>query len=482
MTMFKFIWQKKQIESEQSKSAISAFVYMAFLTISFFTIFICLIANTHESKKWLFVIPLGYFIISFIFNANFKSLDLNVPKFILQALYFIRLALLPMVYALSDLEFVFQGAISVEPNFTKACFLMVYEYLAVQLALWILPQIKKKKASDKPEKRYSINFCGKIILVISLFVIIVAVFFPELGTNFKTILQLGEEDFTIGETVDFELGTVGRIVHTLFNLSVQIIRILLPAFLMYLVYKKKPNESYVKILMLSACVLQFFFLTSTFAEAIVSSIVLVLFYMNLYPKRVKKTLILLMTGAVGILCLFFVVRFLAKSENSMYLSDDLLVYIVRIINAYFSGVDNVSAALNVPEGLKWETLRAELLGAIPFNSTLFGNVGNKFQHYFNSTNLSYGQIPPTIGIGYYYFGVVFAPALSVLSVVASQLFFNAAQRNKGTMNFVSMIFCSIVFALGTVMYSYAISLQWFLSWGLFLIIITKLTTNYKKEL
>ena len=480
--MLKFTRQRKQINNVTKLSTLSAFVYMAFLAISFFAILVCLVANTYESKKWLFIIPLGYFVINLVFVGNFKGLDLNVPKFIVQALYFIRLALLPMLYPISGLDKLFEGSISIDGNFTAACLIMVYEYFAVQFVLWIFPYFKKDKLRVSAEKRYNINFCGKIILGISFFVFIIAVFFPELGANFKTILQLAEEDFTIGETVDFELGTIGRIVHTLFVFLVQIIRVLLPAFLMYYVYKRKPEGSYVKFLMLLFCVLQFFFLTSTFAEAIVSSIVLVLFYMNLYPNRVKKSLVLLMAGSVGVICLFFVVRFFARPSDSLYGTESPIAYMATIINAYFTGVDNVSAALNVPNGLKWETIRAELLGAVPFNSTLFGNVGNKFQHYFNSTNLSYGQIPPTIGMGCYYFGIVFAPVLSILSVIASQVFFKAAERNKGTMNFVSMIFCSIVFALGTVMYSYAISLQWFLSWGIFLIIITKLTTNSKKEL
>ena len=150
-------------------------------------------------------------------------------------------------------------------------------------------------------------------------------------------------------------------------------------------------------------------------------------------------------------------------------------YATQIINAYFTGVDNVAAMFNVPSGYESESFCAGVLGAIPFNSTLFGNHGNKLQHYFNVFNNAYGQIPPTIGAGYYYFGTIISPIISGLFVLMSMKYYKAANKEDASLKYVAHIFCSIVFALGTVMYSPSITLAWYFSWGIPLLIITYFT-------
>ena len=154
-----------------------------------------------------------------------------------------------------------------------------------------------------------------------------------------------------------------------------------------------------------------------------------------------------------------------------------MVYIAQIINAYFSGIDNVAAVFNVPSGYTAEALRADLVGAIPFNTTLFGNSGHKFQYFFNLYNRSYGQIPPSISTGYYYFGPILAPLFSGIFVYWSMKYSALANNTKASLKYIAYAFCSIVFALGACMYSPAITLQWFFSWGLIMIVITHFTRD-----
>ena len=44
-----------------------------------------------------------------------------------------------------------------------------------------------------------------------------------------------------------------------------------------------------------------------------------------------------------------------------------------------------------------------------------------------------------------------------------------------SIKYISEIFCSITFALGTVMYSPSITLAWFFSWGIPMLILTSFT-------
>lgn len=41
---------------------------------------------------------------------------------------------------------------------------------------------------------------------------------------------------------------------------------------------------------------------------------------------------------------------------------------------------------------------------------------------------AYGQIPPTIGAGYYYFGFILAPIISILFVKLSLVYYDKAQK------------------------------------------------------
>lgn len=151
------------------------------------------------------------------------------------------------------------------------------------------------------------------------------------------------------------------------------------------------------------------------------------------------------------------------------------MYAAQIINAYFTGIDNVAATFNIPSGYARETFRAGLLGAIPFNSTLFGNRGKKFQYYYNLYNNAYGQIPPTIGTGYYYFGAFLSPVISGLFVILSMRYYKKSEHMEASLRYVAVVFCSIVFALGTVMYSPSITLSWYFSWGIPMLLLTLFT-------
>ena len=152
-------------------------------------------------------------------------------------------------------------------------------------------------------------------------------------------------------------------------------------------------------------------------------------------------------------------------------------YMGRMINAYFTGVDNVSATFNVRSIHKWEAIKADLIRAIPFNSTIFNNIGNKFLYYFNEYNKSYGQIPPTIGVGYYYFGSVLAPIFSILFTKISLIYFDKSNRIKESFKYVATIFCSVIFALGIVMYYPSLTLTWYLGWGVSMLLISQFNNN-----
>ena len=141
------------------------------------------------------------------------------------------------------------------------------------------------------------------------------------------------------------------------------------------------------------------------------------------------------------------------------------------MNAYFTGADNVAASLRVPRENVFTTFLYELYSGIPFHNTLFGWEGEKFQTIFNDVNRSYGQIPPTIGSGYYFLGEIFAPFFSAMLAFVSIKFSIAANKTKFYFKYMVYTFASIVTALGIAMYDWTIVYSWFTSWILPLIIL-----------
>lgn len=407
----------------------------------------------------------------------------NISKLVIVSLFFVRMVILPFLYLENINMQLFEGRGSVETHFSKACFLMVYEYFVVQLVLYFYEHKRAGKKWSFKRIASNIDISKGLVAVLAIYVLGIAVFFPQYSENFKTIFQLIDADFGVASLgVEYNVGSLGRILKTLFSMSVQLFRILFPALLMKQMYDRNSESKACTWVFVFSCVLQFMFLTSTFAEAIVSCLVLVLFYIKLYPERRNKTFLFLGVSTLGMLILYFVVRYFVNTTVGLYSKDNgAMSYAAQIINAYFAGVDNVAAIFNIPSGHEKESFCAGILGAIPFNSTLFGDRGNKLQYYYNFYNNSYGQIPPTIGTGYYYFGTILSPVITGMFVILSMRYFKKAENMKVSLRYVATIFCSVVFALGTVMYSPSITLSWYFSWGIPMLLLTLFTGKNKES-
>lgn len=447
-------------------------VLLVFEVLALVSFFFCITSVDLASKNMLFLMPISFFIISLLFHENYHSIN-NISVLMIESLLLIRLVVLPFIYAFIPEIQLFEGKANVESYINKSSVLMSYECFCVNLSIFIYYNIKRK--NDKKIKKPIISNIGiKLINYLAIFVLLLTVLFPNFRDDFKSILSLSDPDFTVAsERVVYNIGTVTRILKTLYSLSFQIIRVLFPASVINALYHKNNNSKVISYITFLSCVLQFFFLTSTFAEAIVSCMAILLYYLSLYPERRKKTYKILGVSTIGMVVLYFTVRYFSNPNNNMYRNGDgPLPYIARIINAYFTGVDNVAAIFNIPPGNEIESVKAGLIGSIPFNSSIFGSRGNKLQYYYNNANRSYGQIPPTLGTGYYYFGSLLAPIITVAFVLLSVYFDERSQKEKGSLKYITHLFSCIVFALGTVMYSPSITLSWFMGWALPMMFLT----------
>lgn len=457
------------------------YIFIIFQVISVLTVLVCIIKNDVQEKSFLAFLPLGFFTCSLIFYKNYFYIMENIPLLFIQGLYFVRLTILPLLYSFNTDMQLFEGSVSITNSFNHACLLMLYEFFAVQFVIYLYMHVVRHRKNRITSWYVPINITACIIIILALIILCITFVFPQYAINFKTIFKLSDAGFTLAdESVGYTTGTIGRVIKTLYSMGFQILRVLFPAYIIHKLYKRNPENKWITFFLIVFCILQFMFLTSTFAEAIISCLAIILYYIVLYPKKKKNAFIFLCISTIGMVFLYFVVRYFVNTTTGLYHKDSgPIIYAAQIINAYFTGIDNVAATFNILDGNQGEAFSSDVIGAIPFNSTLFGGHGNKLQYFFNKSNHSYGQIPPTIGAGYYYFGTVLSPIISMLFVYMSLRYYEKSLKCDTSLKYIALIFSSMIFALGTVMYSPAITLSWYLGWGIPLIIIT--TFIYKQN-
>lgn len=452
----------------------SAWLWLCFFLLSLFSFIFSFISC--DAKETMAILPLTYCTLCVVFYKNYVGIINNIPKLMIHALFFVRMAALPLLYSMNAERQLFQGSISVDHYFSQACWLMVYELFVVHITMYCYDHVRRRRIAKRRNVSTSIDISKRLLWGIGLYLLVVFLFARQYTPVFKMILQLGDNDFTVASKHNLSVGSIGRAVRTLYGMFFKIFRILCPAYCIIQAYLRKPDAKLATIVLIVGCVFQLFFISDTFAEVIIVCLVLILLYLKCYPERTRSMMALMAGSTVGMLVIYFIVRYNVRNFVSLYTRDTgFLVYITEIINAYFTGVDNVAAIFRIPSGFQWSAMRAEILGAIPFNTTLFGDIGNKLQYYYNSYTNAYGQIPPTIGVGYYYFGPVFAPIITVAFTWISLRYSDKARYEKITLRYAVDLFSSIVFALGLVMYSPAIVLQWFFCWIVPMLIITRFT-------
>lgn len=452
-------------------------IYIGGQFIALIILLITLCGSSSVEAAILFL-PFAFFAVNLLFFTNYVQQDINLTKLIVFILYFVRLTVLPFLYYASGETRLFEGNINVSSeNIQRAVYLMIYEYFVVQLTIFLHEKVKLKSLKLKlSQNQKGYNFFPTVLLVMTLFTLAVYVFLPEVRGSFKNLFMLNAADFTMSDYLasSEQIGSMRRIVATLFSVVFAMIRILLPAY--FLVRAKKKCKSGVFILVISIIV-QFIFITSTFAQSIVAALTIVLLFGHLYPEKRKFLFLMMGVSTIGIVSLYFLVRYSVGS--SMYSNKtSLLSYIAKIVSAYFTGIENVAGCFNVPKGVEFETAVSDFIGAIPFNTTIFGGWnGDKFQTYFNSANRSYGQISPAIGSGYYHFGWMLSPIYVVIMLKLSMYYCDRARNDSNSWRYAVDTFCSIVFSLGLVMYNEAIAFSWYFGWGLLMLLVLKFTNK-----
>lgn len=435
--------------------------------------------NVPAHYSSLFLLPFCSAVFFFITSLKIGNNNINVAISLIFSITLIRYCLHPLLMAYGHFNTVMK--VNIQENAEPAVFLMIYECFAIYMAL-ILSSPKKNLTSSNV---YSVSFTKKgwltlfFLLSYILFALVVR---PDLKNLFMSIFQIGENEFThAGRINEYSVGTFTRIISTLFSFVFLTIRIILPIYVLGWLIKKKKSNFILILCTFLFVLLEFLFVTATFAESIISSLIVILSVGKSDKNLFKSIMKIAPIFVVGIIVFYFYTRYqvsnMAGGNVSKYDGNTTIEYLATLINAYFTGIDNVAAGFNLERNERIKYFLSSAQVTIPFNTTIFGRADEILPSYYNRVNSEIGQIPSTIGNGYFYFGTFFAPVFSFLFAYYANKFNNLALQTRSYWFYIVYLLIAVLLSLGLGMYNEVIIGQYLFNWVIPTFFVAKLLSK-----
>ena len=430
-------------------------LYLAMLGISF----ISTIATLFDFSKpagysLLFFLPLSYLILLLSTKNVWSEIPQNIGVTILVFLEFVRLVVSPLLLVLANYpENITRNTAD---NTPWAILLMVYETFAVIFVLNRGTSIRVNEYEPIDNRRSVKRMDYIMILVIFLTIGMIALV-PEILSNYRSITGLfsdvnytnSEQTFLVSE---YGTTTAKKFLLATANYILIVVRLLIPAYVIGVVnIKKYPLRRVITPLMI---ITPFLFVAGAIARSLYYALFLIIFYFTLKGidlRKLDKPILL----AIGFVFAFFIVRFSLTSNGQNYWA-----MLSGSFTSYFSGLNIVSGTFNLPRNITTQLYYfvRDILGSFPYSTTIFRYDGLTIANFFNSINGSRGQIPTTIGLGYYYFTPIFAPLYTVFFTHVAKTYGRKALLVNNQYYKLVYTYLSFIAALGIGMYNIEIVL------------------------
>ncbi|MBQ7346634.1 MAG: oligosaccharide repeat unit polymerase [Clostridia bacterium] len=453
---------------------------LVLIVFSAFTVILILFdVNKPFYYDFLFLLPLTFLFLSIFCNQLYRLIPSNLGVSIIIILFFCRMVITPLLFTIADYPATITK--NIESNTTYSIFLICYEAFAI-FSFLLYKVIHKKPLTTSIEHSKKLNYKYFLLLLLILFLILLIIkITPEILLAYRTVFQINDEYF-----VNFEDAQITKKYGTTFIKKLSLTTgfyltraaiILFPAYGI-IFFSQKKHTALNKFISLILCFTPLFFIAGAIAKSLIYMICLFLLRSYLYPsKRQNFKLLLTITigGTVAIAWWLFRV-----SANNIKSTEIVSFFATRFMT-YFSGVNIVSGVFNLPKDLvyKLRYFLYDYLDSIPYGNTIFDLSHEGIQTFFNFYNNTFGQIPTTIGMGWYYFGPIFSP---LYSIIFSYISYQSGERVKIERNpfkRLRLLLMIFYFAMGIIMYNIEITFTSFFS--LFLPMYFMERIAYKKE-
>ena len=438
-----------------SPETIGLWIFFQIVSIAS-TLFI-LFTPAPSNFKLLFLLPLSYFIINFVYiNSYAKKVLYIFPLLLVHGLIFIRMVIAPFFLAISGFHSVF--ALSSCNHISVAVFVMIYEAFFVYF-IALKKVSNSSRAQGKPlEINESIyHSCKIILLLFTVLLLVLLLITPSAALLYRSGLGYFDYSFTGFNTAkvisQYATSVKARFGMVTFRYLFNIARIVVPCITIIMMkYREKSQKAIIFVTVILIVVLDFLIMDDTLAYSVCFSLIVFVFLAHVLDD--SKLLINALLISFIIVLLYFISRFFLTASVTPAAS--IAAYISGILQSYFSGVTNIAAGLNMPDASIGERAKLfvyEILRGVPYATTIFGLDSTSMGQYFNSCNGSVGQIVPTISSCCYYLGTPFAP---LFSCILTALGIRAGAKEKSAVNplfSIAYITVALYSALGISMYS-----------------------------
>lgn len=454
---------------------------------SLFALGVCVILLTDNEKdscySLLFMLPLGFSVLSILFYKIYDSVPQNLGVTLILILFFVRTVISPLFMRLGNYSVtITQGF---KENTANAILLVLYEMFCVFFVLYIKVLNMKNKTNNSNQhcnatNPHGIKLYSVIVLLLVALLLICNMITPALLGNYRTIFDISDEFFTNYED-SYTIDKYGTTFITKLSLVVgqyltRALLLLVPACLILYFSQRKTKLS--KILSLLSCTIPLFFIGGAIARSLIYVICLLLLHNYLFGTQGSSLKPFLLIGLGGIIVIaWWIFR---SSDESIF------EQLSRRFSSYFSGVNIVSGAFNLPDEIEYKIryFVYDFIGSVPFGTTLFNITEQRIQPFFNLYNLSSGQIPTTIGMGYYYFGPILAPIYSMIfaetAATAGAELCNPVQKHP--LRRIRLLYTVFAFSMGIVMYNIEITMTIFFSIIFPMYILEQISQNRQVKL
>lgn len=423
----------------------------------------CLIKSFVLPQYSFWILPMVYSIFLLFAQINRKMTSSNVGALILNITMSIRYVGVPVIYYSTGILSRFAKDYS---NLDYAVWLLLYEMIVVMIVLEVSGRryYKKEQLINKNNVLYlHVKYGTIIFLLVFAIVLFLAVSYKDLVAGFLVIIS----------------GSLEQSVNSVNNNILDIIWETLSTWLyVYIIMKEseKFEMDNSSVHVFKVILYTYIFVLITFIQSvafsrwytIISAAAAITCLLKLFPVYKKKIVVSIIIPVIMLIVLITAYKNAGFSiGETKFLDSFSEIFSSSNFDSYFAGPVNVNNAIGVKKNY-------QTLGIGTFIKDMLHNMPI-VNHYMDMTQTSVysynayigrlwggagDQIMPLVGQSSVYFGYLFAPLLSSISVLFVRKFDFLLKKTSSYMMYL-YAFTAVWFSVEAMMLNFTININWF---------------------
>lgn len=459
----------KSFAIKQSNGTMIAF---GAILISILVTIVIVLFGSVEKYTWLFLLPLSFCLISCIFHRIYELIGISITASLLIVLMFLKNVITPLFMSFGDGYFA--AVVDTSKTMFPAILLEIYEEIAVFTILYLKMSKLKRYISQSFSdllyvRRDKIKYFKLSVLLLVAIAGVCLLRYPQLA-SYITVSMSGNKNIILlqARAKSLMVETTPSLVYYTYTLTVNILRWIVPAFVMFRLYISERREVTKIVWSFLAIGVSAVMMTDTVAVSIYIAVSYAFLLCRMYPARRKKILLfsIITVGVCGALLL------LIKTFGAGV--DAAIGEIAFMLQAYFSGPENVAVALAVDTPVSLLEVTGDIFKFIPYLTYYFRDLPSSNvlfnQTYWGRSDIA-TQIIPMISQGARHFTFVLAPVYTVLISTIAVNWEIKATRKGALLDYTVCAVACVCLSMSVALYSASLCLQLYLNYVLPLQII-----------